>query len=382
MTTKTDRPFTSRELERYSRHLVLPGFGEAGQKKLRDSSVLIVGAGGLGTPAAIYLAAAGVGRIGLIDFDTVQASNLSRQILFKEADIGGSKVRVAKARLKEVNPLVDVRVYESKLDSSNAMRIFGDYDLILDGADNFPARYLINDACALLGKPDVYASVFQFDGQVSVFFAKEGPCYRCLYPQPPPPDSVPSCDEGGVLGVLPGILGTIQAGEAISLLLGKGPGFVGRLLLINGLDMVFTEIKFKKDPDCPVCGTHPRITGLIDYEAFCNAGRAPSSESIPGIKPITLKRQMGGSDIILLDVREPSEYDICHINGSKLIPLGQLAERFEEVDRSKTIVVYCHTGRRSADATKFLTSKGFKAKNLSGGIDAWAEQVEPKMPRY
>ncbi len=382
MAPKPAQELTKGEAERYRRHLVMPEVGLEGQKKLKASSVLVVGVGGLGTPAATYLAAAGVGRIGIVDFDIIEKSNLQRQILFSEADVGKSKVMVAKAKLKQINPNVKVETFNKKLDSSNALSILGGYDLIVDGSDNFPTRYLVNDACVFLGKPDVYASVFKFDGQASVFDARGGPCYRCLYPEPPPPGEVMSCAAAGVFGVVPGILGSIQAGEAIDLLLGKGSPLLGRLIVFDGAKMKFAEFKLKKNPDCAVCGPRATIKSLIDYEAFCGL----KEKIVPELEttPLALKKWVdGGRSLVLLDVREPLEYEICHIEGSKLIPVGQLRERVHELDGAKPTVVYCHIGVRSAAAVAFLSSVGFKdVKNLKGGITAWAEQVDHSMPRY
>jgi len=371
------------EVRRYSRHLVMPEVGMKGQKRLKGSSVLIVGAGGLGTPAAAYLAAAGIGRIGLVDHDVVETSNLHRQVLYSESDVGKNKVETLAARLEQVNPHISLTQHRAKLTSLNALKIIKDYDVIIDGSDNLPARYLVNDACAILGRPDIYASVFRLEGQASVFYAKEGPCYRCLYPEPPPPGTVPSCAEAGVLGVLPGIMGSIQAAEAIKMILGEGDPLIGRLLLFDAAETKFTEFRIKKNPSCPVCGEHPTIKKLIDYEAFCNVGE---SQLRPGLEvtPNRLKESLdGGERVTLLDVREPFEYEICHLKGSRLIPLGELEERVSELDQSESIVVYCHTGRRSATATQFLLRRGFKdAKNLKGGIKAWGEEVDPKLPMY
>jgi adenylyltransferase/sulfurtransferase len=370
------------EIVRYSRHLLLPTVGMEGQRVLKAGRVLIVGVGGLGNPAAIYLAAAGVGKIGLLDKDIVEKSNLHRQILYSESDIGKSKVDVAKNRLKDVNPNINVETYELVLDSSNAMQLLKEYDVVIDGTDNFPARYLINDACVLLGKPEVYASIFRFDGQATVFYSKAGPCYRCLFPEPPPPDTVPSCADGGVLGVLPGIMGSIQAIQAINLLLGRGEPLIGRLLLFDATDTTFNVLKIRKNPQCPACGTNPTITKLIDYEQFCGIDNQVSADD--GISPTALKARMdAGSRIVLLDVREPFEYQICHLSGAKLIPSRLLAERMSELNTADEVVVYCHVGTRSARAAEFLRGVGFsKVKNLNGGIRAWAEQVDPTMTRY
>ncbi len=373
---------TRAEVERYSRQLVLPEFGPGGQKKLKASSVVVVGAGGLGIPASVYLAAAGVGKIGIVDDDVVEKSNLHRQTIYTEAHVGIAKVVVAKERLRQVNPHVSVTPYEVKLDSSNAMGILEGYDIVVDCTDNFPARYLINDACVLLGKPDVYASIFRFDGQTSVFHAREGPCYRCLFPEPPPPDTVQDCAVAGVLGVLPGIMGSIQAAQTINMLIGNGQSLVGRLLLFNGMDMSFSELRIGKNPTCPVCGANPTVTKLIDYEDFCGTRTAP--KQVEEIKPKMLKRLLDAkSNLVLLDVREPFEHDLCHLKGSKLIPLGELERRVGELDPTDEIVVYCHVGERSARAVDLLNSRGFrKAKNLAGGIRAWADEVDPGMPIY
>ncbi len=368
--------FSPSEFARYSRHLIMPEVGLEGQKALKNSSVLIVGAGGLGTPSAMYLVAAGVGRVGIVDFDDIEKSNLHRQVLYSEEDVGRSKSEVAKERLLKVNPNVSIELHKLRLDSSNALDILKDYDIVMDGTDNFPTRYLVNDACVLLGKPNVYASIFRFEGQASVFYAKEGPCYRCLYPEPPPAGLVPSCAEGGVLGVLPGIMGSIQAAEAIDLILGKGTPLIGRLLLFDALDMKFKELKLRKNPDCPVCGEHPTVKALIDYEAFC--GVKDESDEVKEMTAGALKRLIdAGDDVFLLDVREPSEYEMARIEGARLIPLGELPQRINELDTADDIVVYCHSGQRSAQAVHLLSGMGFKkAKNLKGGIVAWMEQLD------
>lgn len=375
------KSLSEQELSRYSRHLVMPEVGIEGQLKLKASSVLVVGAGGLGTPAAIYLAAAGVGRIGIVDHDVVETSNLHRQVLFTESDVGKSKAEVISRRLELVNPHVQVKPYNLKLDSSNTLGIFRDYDVIIDGTDNFPARYLINDACVLLGRPDVYASVFRFDGQASVFSGRTGPCYRCLYPEPPTPDTVPSCAEGGVLGVLPGVMGSIQAAQALSLLLGTGSPLVGRLLLFDAIAMTFDEISIKRNPDCPVCSKNPKIKELMDYDNFCGP-RSTSTKD--GITPEALKESLKrGSNLVILDVREPNERNICRIPGSIAIPLGSIVERVKELSKDADIVVYCHTGVRSERAVRLLREIGFtRVRNLDGGIKAWAERVDPTMPVY
>ena len=371
------------ERARYSRHLVMPEVGEEGQRRLKGSSVVVVGAGGLGIPVSVYLAAAGVGRIGIVDGDVVELSNLQRQFLFSQADVGRPKADVLRFKLMAINPNVRVDVHGETLDSSNAMKVLEPYDVVVDATDNFPSRYLINDASVMLGKPDVYASVFRFDGQASVFSTREGPCYRCLYPEPPPPETVQSCAEAGVFGVLTGVMGSIQANQAINMALGKGAPLAGKLLLFNGLETSFEELKIRKNPDCPVCGPKPKITKLIDYDEFCGVRKGVGA-GVPETEAKALKVAIdGGRAPLLLDVREPYEYKICHLEGSKLIPLGQLAGRLSELDRQRDIVVYCHTGDRSASATKLLKDSGFsKVSNLKGGIKAWAEQVDRTMPVY
>lgn len=360
---------------------MIPELGPEGQLKLKASKVLVVGAGGLGIPASVYLAAAGVGKIGLVDHDRIERSNLHRQTLYSEADIGQAKVEVASRRLAEVNPHVSVVPYNVKLDSSNAMGLLRGYDVILDCTDNFPTRYLISDATVFLRKPDVYASVFRFEGQASVFSLEAGPCYRCLYPEPPPPDTVQDCAEAGVLGVLPGIMGSMQAVQAMNLIIGNGQSLVGRLLLFNASDMTFNELRIGKNPDCPVCGPDPRIKELVDYEAFCGSRVTP--RSMREVTPTELKRMMEhGERVVLLDVREPYEYEMCHLEGSKLIPLGDLERRVGELNKADDVVVYCHVGNRSATAVEFLSSQGFKALNLAGGIRAWSEDIDPRIPIY
>jgi sulfur-carrier protein adenylyltransferase/sulfurtransferase len=376
------------EVRRYSRHLILPEVGMDGQRALKAAKVLCIGAGGLGSPAAMYLAAAGVGTLGLVDFDVVDTSNLQRQLLHGTSDVGRSKLASARDRLESLNPHVQVETYETALSSENALRLFEPYDIILDGTDNFPTRYLVNDACVLLGKPNTYGSIFRFEGQASVFATKDGPCYRCLYPEPPPPGLVPSCAEGGVLGVLPGIIGTIQATEAIKLIVGKGEPLIGRFLIYDALRMRFRELKLRKDPDCPVCGTHPTVTALIDYEQFC--GVTPAAEDSVSktitdeMQPRELKERLDrGEPIVIVDVREPQEYQINRIEGSRLIPLGELPQRFEELDENAAIVMQCKSGVRSAKATGFLRSIGFKnVRNLAGGILGWIDQVDPSQPKY
>jgi sulfur-carrier protein adenylyltransferase/sulfurtransferase len=375
------------EVLRYSRHLIMPEVGMEGQLKLKQAKVLCVGAGGLGSPLGLYLAAAGVGTLGLVDFDVVDFTNLQRQILHSTPDVGRSKLASAKDRLHAMNPHIELQTHEVALTSANAMDLFKDYDIIADGTDNFPTRYLTNDACVLSGKPNVYASIFRFDGQASVFATKEGPCYRCLYPEPPPPGLVPSCAEGGVLGILPGLLGVIQATEVVKLIIGKGNSLIGRLLLVDALEMKFRELKLRKNPECPICGPNRTIHELIDYDQFC--GIHPEPPPPPGVSeweitPIELKKKMDARDsYVLLDVREPHEVDICRIPGSKLIPLGQLQARANELNTADDLVVHCKSGVRSAKAVDFLKSAGFKrVKNLKGGILAWSDQVDPSVPKY
>jgi len=381
---------SAEEIKRYSRHLIMPEVGVDGQKKLKAGSVLCIGAGGLGSPAAMYLAAAGVGRIGMVDFDVVDFSNLQRQLLHGTSSVGRSKLESAKDRLHDLNPHVEIDTYETTVSSENALDLFKPYDVILDGTDNFPTRYLVNDACVLTGKPNAYGSIFRFEGQASVFATKEGPCYRCLYPEPPPPGLVPSCAEGGVLGVLPGIIGVIQATEAIKLILGAGEPLIGRFLIYGALKMRFRELKLRKDPDCPVCGTHPTVTELIDYEQFCGIRPEPATvEASAGVNQfettsVELKKRLdAGDDVFILDVREPNEYQICRIPGSVLIPLGELPRRYAELPTDKDIVAQCKMGGRSAKATEFLQSVGFKrVKNLKGGILDWIDKVDPTQPKY
>jgi len=380
------RPLSRDEIRRYGRHLIMPEVGLEGQQKLKSSSVLIVGAGGLGSPVALYLAAAGVGTIGVVDFDSVDMTNLQRQIIFSTDAVGTPKSDAARKRLQSLNPLIEVRAHNVQLSSANALDILRDYDVIVDGTDNFPTRYLVNDACVLLRKPDIYGSIFRFDGQASVFDSRTGPCYRCLYAEPPPPGLVPSCAEGGVFGVLPGIIGTIQATETLKILLGIGDTLVGRLLLFDALRMQFRELKLRKNPECPVCGEHPAITRLIDYDAFCGVEPSGRDGQRVGENEITvgeLKRKIDdGGDFLLIDVREPHEYEIVNLNG-KLIPLGKLPEKVRELDSSQEIVVHCHHGSRSARAVDMLKEMGFKkVKNLRGGIDEWAVEVDANMVRY
>ena len=374
---------SSEEKLRYARHLVLPEVGMEGQEKLKASSVLVIGAGGLGSPVALYLAAAGVGRIGIVDFDRVEFSNLQRQIIHGSEDVGRSKVSSAAESIASINPLVCVDSHEQPLSSDNAMSIVARYDIVIDGTDNFATRYLVNDVCVLSGKPNCYGSIFRFEGQASVFGMSGGPCYRCLYPQPPDPGVVPNCAEGGVLGVLPGIVGTIQANEAIKLILGTGNPLSERLLLFDALEMKFRELKVSRDPKCPVCGDQPTITEPIDYEQFCGVPKKDDAQSPWDIEPIELKRQMDAREsVVVLDVREPHEYETCNLGGV-LIPLGELAERTGELDPSANIVVHCKMGGRSAKAVKLLRDAGFgRVSNLKGGITAWSKQIDASIPTY
>jgi adenylyltransferase/sulfurtransferase len=378
-------PLSHDELLRYARHLVLPGVGAEGQARLKAARVLIVGAGGLGSPAALYLAAAGVGTLGVVDADAVEISNLQRQVLHGSADVGRPKTASAAARLGDLNPHVAVRSIAARLTSANALDVLRDYDVILDGSDNFPTRYLVNDACVLLGKPLVYGAVFRFDGQVSVFDARRGPCYRCLFAEPPPPELVPSCAEGGVLGVLPGIIGSLQALEALKLVLATGDSLVGRLLLFDGQRMEVRTLALQRDPACPVCGPNPTVRELIDYEAFCGMPGAGSGEHKAGevtARELDAARRADPA-LILLDVREPFEFQIARIDGARLIPLGELPRRLDELDARARIVTYCHRGVRSARARDILAAAGFAdVRHLRGGIDAWARDVEPLMARY
>ena len=375
------------EVQRYSRHLLLPEVGMEGQLKLKAAKVLCIGAGGLGSPLSMYLAAAGVGTLGLVDFDVVDFTNLQRQILHSTADVGRKKLDSAAETLAGINPQVEVRKFEAKLTSANALEIFRQFDIVADGTDNFPTRYLVNDACVLTGKPNVYGSIFRFEGQASVFATKDGPCYRCLYPEPPPPGLVPSCAEGGVLGILPGLVGVIQATETIKLILGaeREQSLVGRLLMVDAMGMKFRELKLRKNPECPVCGLNPTIHELIDYQEFCGvrAEEASMTTGMPAIEVEELKRKLdAGEDVFILDVREPHEYQICNLQGH-LIPLGDLPKRVQELDSSREIVAHCRSGKRSADAVEFLQKAGFhKVWNLTGGILAWADRIDPKMPKY
>lgn len=373
------------EVQRYSRHLIMPEVGMDGQLKLKSSRVLCIGAGGLGSPVAMYLAAAGVGKLGIVDFDIVDYSNLQRQIVHGTPDVGRSKLASAKDRLQAINPEVQVETFETALSSQNALELFEPYDIIVDGTDNFPTRYLVNDACVLLGKPNAYGSIFRFEGQASVFATKDGPCYRCLYPEPPPPGLVPSCAEGGVLGVLPGIIGTIQATETLKLLIGAGEPLVGRFLIFDALRMRFRELKLRRDPECPVCGDHPTVRELIDYEQFCGVTAASAlSAEVEETTVEDLKRRFeAGDDLFLLDVREPQEYQICAIPRSTLIPLGDLPARLAELEGRRNIVVSCKSGVRSAKAVKLLREAGFgDAVNLQGGILAWIDRIDPSLAKY
>jgi len=376
------------EIHRYSRHLLIPDVGLEGQKKLKAASILVIGTGGLGSPVALYLAAAGVGRIGLVDYDVVDFSNLQRQIIHGESRLGDLKVESARDRLKDINSEIRVDIYNETITSDNAFEIAEPYDLIIDGTDNYPTRYLVNDLCVLTGKPNVYGSIFRFDGQASVFFAEQGPCYRCLFPEPPPPGLVPSCAEGGVLGVLPGTIGSIQATEALKLILGIGDSLIGRLLLFDALDMSFFTVKLKKNPNCKICGKNPEITELIDYEDFCglpahdhDAGSAGEDWDITAEElAVQLKE---GAEIRLIDVREPHEQEISNLEGSDLIPLGQFASRLSELDSAEEIVLFCKSGTRSTRALEIMVSAGFKkVKNLKHGINAWAIAIDPSLPLY
>jgi molybdopterin/thiamine biosynthesis adenylyltransferase/rhodanese-related sulfurtransferase len=392
MTESAIRPpagdLTREEVQRYARHLIMPEVGLDGQKKLKAARVLCVGAGGLGSPLALYLAAAGVGTLGLVDFDVVDSSNLQRQILHGTKDVGRPKLESAAERLRDINPNVKVVPHDVRLSSENALDLLRDYDVIADGTDNFPTRYLVNDACVLLGKPNVYASIYRFEGQASVFWAAKGPCYRCLYQEPPPPGLVPSCAEGGVLGILPGLLGVIQATETIKLILGAGESLVGRLLLVDALGMTFRQLKLRKDPDCAVCGPNPTVTRLIDYEEFCGIPRGKEEEKremgVPAITVQELKAKMDEGDaFVLVDVREPQEFTISKLPGSLKIPLGTLPANVNKLSTADAIVVHCRTGVRSAKAVEFLMAAGFrKVWNLTGGIDRWAVEIDPTVPRY
>lgn len=380
---------TNQEVARYSRHLIMPEVGMEGQLKLKAARALCIGAGGLGSPVALYLAAAGVGTIGIVDFDVVDYSNLQRQIIHGTPDVGRTKLESAKTRLNALNPEVEVVTHEMALSSQNALGLFADYDLVVDGTDNFPTRYLVNDACVIQGKPNVYGSIFRFEGQASVFATKDGPCYRCLYPEPPPPGLVPSCAEGGVLGILPGVVGTLQATEAIKLILGAGDSLIGRFLIIDALKMRFRELKLRKDPDCPVCGEHPTVTELIDYDQFC--GITPAA-AMPPVNPeanddVTveeLKARLDREDsFLLLDVRERQEFEICRIPGSVLIPLSELPLRLGDLEGLEDVIVHCKSGVRSGKAIRLLKEAGFDgARNLTGGILAWIDRIDSTLPKY
>jgi molybdopterin/thiamine biosynthesis adenylyltransferase/rhodanese-related sulfurtransferase len=373
------------EIRRYSRHLIMPEVGMEGQRRLKAAKVLMIGAGGLGSPLGLYLAAAGVGTLGVADFDVVDETNLHRQVLFGRSDVGRPKLDAALARLHEVNPHIQLVPHKLRLDSSNALELFAPYDIVVDGTDNFPTRYLVNDACVLTGKPNVYGSIFRFEGQVSIFWGARGPCYRCLFPEPPPPGLVPSCAEGGVLGVLPGIIGSLQANEVIKLIVGAGDPMIGRLLLFDALKMKFRELKLRKDPNCPICSEHPTQRELIDYAEFC--GIPAEDENVANefdIQVDELKRWRDeGRDLTLLDVRTPQEWQIARIEGAKLIPLQDLPDRLGELDSAANLVVFCHHGPRSTQAVRFLRQIGFaRARNLAGGIEAWSRDIDRSVPRY
>ncbi len=376
------------EIQRYSRHLIMPEVGLSGQKKLKAASVLLIGTGGLGAPLGLYLAAAGIGRIGLVDFDVVDFTNLQRQVIHGTKDVGRKKLDSARDTMLDINPNIRLDLHEVALTSDNALRIMRDYDIIVDGTDNFPTRYLVNDACVLLGKPNVYGSIFRFEGQATVFAYPGGPCYRCLYPEPPPPGLVPSCAEGGVLGILPGLIGVVQATETVKLILGSGDPLVGRLMLYDALSMRFRELKLRRNPDCPACGDHPTIRELIDYHQFCGVPRQ-APEPAPGlsefeIEPVQVQAKFQrGESFLLIDVREPHEYQICRIPGARLIPLGELPRRVHELDSAMDIVAHCKSGIRSGKAVDFLRQAGFrKVKNMKGGIQAWSDKVDPSVPKY
>ena len=379
---------SNEEIGRYSRHLIMPEVAVDGQKKLKAAKVLTIGTGGLGSPLALYLAAAGVGTIGIVDFDVVDESNLQRQIIHGTSDVGRPKIESARDRIKEINPNVSVVAYEEALTSENALDIFKDYDIIVDGTDNFPTRYLVNDACVLLGKPNVYGSIFRFEGQASVFYAEEGPCYRCLYPEPPPPGLVPSCAEGGVLGILPGAIGVVQATETVKLILGTGEPLIGRLMLYDALNMKFREMKLRKDPSCPVCGENPTVTELIDYQEFCGIPQAIEADrreegQVPEITVSELNEKLNnGGGLTVLDVREPHEYEVANL-GARLIPLGELPQRLVELDQNAHYAVHCRSGARSAKAVKLMQDAGFgDVRNVKGGILAWSDEVDPSVPKY
>jgi len=374
------------ELRRYARHLSLPEVGINGQQRLKAARVLLIGVGGLGSPAGLYLAAAGVGTLGLVDHDVVDQTNLHRQVLYGSADAGRSKLEAGSRRLRDLNPHIEIRTHDTRLTSANALEILRDYDIVVDGSDNFPTRYLVNDACALLGKPDVYGAIHRFEGQVSVFWAARGPCYRCLYRDPPPPELVPSCEQAGVLGVLPGIIGSLQAAEAIKLILGAGESLAGRLLLVDALTMRFREMKLTRDPDCPMCGPRRTMTELIDYDAFC-AGAAPAPQQRNDTMEISVQevrdKLAARAPIVVLDVRQPWEHQIGHIAGSTLIPLNELPARMAELDASAEIVTYCHHGGRAMQAARFLQANGYgNVRSMAGGIEAWSVEIDPSVERY
>ncbi|MGQ0702026.1 MAG: molybdopterin-synthase adenylyltransferase MoeB [Gemmatimonadales bacterium] len=383
VTSETLPALDADEILRYSRHLLLPEVAFGGQRKLKAARVLLVGAGGLGSPAGLYLAAAGVGHLGLVDFDVVDLTNLQRQILHGTRDVGRRKLDSARDRLSDVNPHISLTTYEARLSSANALEILRDYDLVVDGTDNFATRYLVNDACVLLGKPNVYGSIFRFDGQASVFATPGGPCYRCLFPEPPPPGLVPSCAEGGVLGVLPGLIGVIQATEALKLILAAGDPLIGRLLLVDALAMSFRTVRVRKNPRCPACGTR-EIRELIDYEAFCGtAAEAESTEGVPEITAGELAARLATGGLDLIDVREPHEWEITRLPGARLVPLATLVEALPTLDQARDIVLYCKMGGRSAKGVRYLQSAGYRrVRSLAGGILAWSEEVDPSLPRY
>src|SRR5215468_4228524 len=381
-----DVQLSHEEIRRYSRHLIMPEVGIQGQRKLKAASVLLIGTGGLGSPLSLYLTAAGIGRIGLVDYDVVDETNLQRQVIHFTSDVGKSKLESAAGKLSDINPHVIIEKHNVPLTSENALEILKGYDVVVDGTDNFPTRYLVNDACVLLGKPNVYGSIFRFEGQASVFYAREGPCYRCLYPEPPPPGLVPSCAEGGVLGVLPGVIGVIQAIETVKLIIGKGDSLIGRLMLFDALRMQFRELKLRKNADCPICGPNPTIHELIDYQEFCGVGHQQEVQvgSEYEITPLELKEKMDrGDEFVLVDVREPEEYAIAQIPGSRLIPLSTVPERINELSSADDIVVHCRSGVRSAKAVDFMKQAGFRrVKNLVGGILRWSDDVDPSVPKY
>jgi adenylyltransferase/sulfurtransferase len=378
---------SNEEVMRYSRHLILPEVGMEGQLKLKKAKIILIGAGGLGAPLGLYLAAAGVGRIGMVDFDTVDLSNLQRQIIHGTGDLGRKKLDSAADKMQDINPHLKIDKYDVGLTSENALEILRDYDIVIDGTDNFPTRYLVNDACVLLKKPNVYGSIYRFEGQATVFAYEDGPCYRCLYPEPPPPGLVPSCAEGGVLGILPGMIGIIQATEAVKIILGEGTTLKGRLLLYDAMNMTFRELKLQRDPACPVCGDHPTVTKLIDYQEFCGIHppmAAPVTANAGVIDPLEVKKKFDrGDDFVLIDVREPHEYQICRIPGAKLIPLGELPKHLNELDPNADIVAHCKSGARSQKAVDLLKQNGFKnVRNMTGGILAWSDKVDPTVPKY